>query len=45
MSGRGAGGSWLPGAGRDDENSEAPLGEDGVEGVGGGHPEDRLWGH
>ena len=45
VSGRWAGGSWLPGAGRDDENSEAPLGEDGVEGVGGGHPEDCLWGH
>ena len=45
MSGRWAGGSWLPGAGRDDGKSEAPLEEDGVEGVGGGHPEDCLWGH
>jgi len=44
VSGRWAGGSWLlPGAGRDD--GKAPLGEDGVEGVGGGHPEDCLWGH
>ena len=45
---RWAGGSLLlPGAGRDyDGNSgEAPLVEDGVEGVGGGHPEDCLWGH
>ena len=45
---RWAGGSLLlPGTGRDygGNSGEAPLAEDGVEGVGGGHPEDCLWGH